>query len=98
MTGVHPGVELRANLKSTPHRCHLFEMISVWELTEKPSICPWVASRVVPHIHGRECCFDYERLRPAVSWTCAFREREGEGGRERERERERDIERKIQCV
>jgi hypothetical protein len=30
----HPGVELRANLKSTSHRCHIFEVAFVWELTK----------------------------------------------------------------
>jgi len=30
----HPGVELRANLKSISHRCHLFEVAFVWELTK----------------------------------------------------------------
>ena len=29
----HPGVKLRANLKSISHRCHLFEVAFVWELT-----------------------------------------------------------------
>ena len=29
----HPGVELRANRKSISHRCHLFEVAFVWELT-----------------------------------------------------------------
>ena len=29
----HPGVELRANLRSISHMCHLFEMAFVWELT-----------------------------------------------------------------
>ena len=29
----HPGVELRANLESISHRCHLFEVAFVWELT-----------------------------------------------------------------
>ena len=32
---VHPGVELRANLNSIFHRCHLFEMACVLELTEE---------------------------------------------------------------
>ena len=32
---VHPGVELRANCKSISHRCHLFEVIFVWELTKE---------------------------------------------------------------
>ena len=27
----HPGVELRANLMSISHRCHLFEVAFVWE-------------------------------------------------------------------
>ena len=36
---------MRANLKSITHRCHLFEVAFVWELTKKTSICPWVASR-----------------------------------------------------
>jgi len=31
----HPGVELRANLKSISHRCYLFEVAFVWELTEE---------------------------------------------------------------
>ena len=31
----HPGVELRANLKSISHRCHLFEVAFVWELTKE---------------------------------------------------------------
>ena len=31
--GHHPGVELRAELKSISHRCHLFEMAFVSELT-----------------------------------------------------------------
>ena len=30
-----PGVELRANLKSISHRCHLFEEAFVWELTKE---------------------------------------------------------------
>ena len=31
----HPVVELRANRKSISHRCHLFEVAFVWELTEE---------------------------------------------------------------
>ena len=31
----HPGVELRANIKSISHRCHLFEVAFVWELTKE---------------------------------------------------------------
>jgi len=31
----HPGVELRANLKSISHGCHLFEVAFVWELTKE---------------------------------------------------------------
>jgi len=30
----HPGVELRANVKSISHRCRLFELAFVWELTK----------------------------------------------------------------
>jgi len=30
-----PGVELRANLKSISHRCHLFEVAFVWEMTKE---------------------------------------------------------------
>jgi len=33
-TPPHPGVELRANPKSISHRCHLFEVALVWELTK----------------------------------------------------------------
>ena len=32
---LHPGVELRADLKSMSHRCHLFEVAFVWELTKE---------------------------------------------------------------
>jgi len=32
---LHPGVELRANLKSISHRCHLEEVAFVWELTKE---------------------------------------------------------------
>ena len=32
---IHPGVELRANLKSISQRCHLFEVAFVWELTKE---------------------------------------------------------------
>ena len=31
----YPVVELRANLKSISHRCHLFEVAFAWELTEE---------------------------------------------------------------
>ena len=31
----HPGEEMRANLKSISHRCHLFEVAFVWELTKE---------------------------------------------------------------
>ena len=31
----HPGVELRGNIKSISHRCHLFEVAFVWELTKE---------------------------------------------------------------
>ena len=31
----HPGVELRADLKSIPHRCHLFEVAFAWELSKE---------------------------------------------------------------
>ena len=31
----HPGVELRANLKSISHRCRLFGVAFVWELTKE---------------------------------------------------------------
>ena len=32
---VHPEVELRANRRSISHRCHLFEVAYVWELTKE---------------------------------------------------------------
>ena len=34
----HPGVDLKANRKSISHRCHLFEVAFVWDLT-KETIC-----------------------------------------------------------
>ena len=33
--GNHPGVDLRANLESISHRCHLFGVEFVWELTKE---------------------------------------------------------------
>ena len=36
----HPGVELRANLESISHRCHLEEVESVWESTEDTIYLP----------------------------------------------------------
>jgi len=35
MMGNHPGVELGENLKSISHRCHLFKVAFVWELTKE---------------------------------------------------------------
>ena len=37
---LHPGVELRANRKSISHRCHLFEVAFVWELTKETIYLP----------------------------------------------------------
>ena len=31
---IHPGVELRENLKSIFHKCHLWEVAVVWELSK----------------------------------------------------------------
>ena len=36
----HPGVELRANLKSISHKLHLFEVAFVWELTKETILLP----------------------------------------------------------
>ena len=38
--GSHPGVELRANLKSISHRCYLFEVAFVCELTKETIYLP----------------------------------------------------------
>ena len=59
----HPGVELRANLKGISHRCYLFEVAFVWELTEETidlplgclqgglhALCPRAFSRS-PHLN-----------------------------------------------
>ena len=35
-----PGVKLRANLKSISHRCYLFEVALVWELTKETIVLP----------------------------------------------------------
>jgi len=43
---IHPGGNPGANLKSISHRCHPILVAFAWDLTEKTSICPWVASRV----------------------------------------------------
>ena len=44
----HPGVEMRAKRQSIFHRCHLFEVAFVWELTEET-------------IHLPRCCFHVKR-------------------------------------
>jgi len=36
----HPGGNPGANLKSISHRCHLFEVAFVWELTKEPIHLP----------------------------------------------------------
>ena len=36
----HPAVELKANLNSISHRCHLFEVASVWESTTETIYLP----------------------------------------------------------
>ena len=41
---IHPGVELRANLESISHRCYLFEAAFAWEMTDKNTHPPLVAS------------------------------------------------------
>ena len=53
---LHPEVELRANLRSIFHRCHLFEVAFVWELAEEtihlplaratPSTSPSIGTRL----------------------------------------------------
>ena len=58
----HPGGNPGANLKSISHRCHTILVACVWELTKKPSICPWVASRAASV--SITC---YELISPAVS-------------------------------
>ena len=35
LAACHPGVELRANLKSIAHRCDLIEVASAWEFTSE---------------------------------------------------------------
>ena len=37
---VHPGVELRANLKSISQKCHFFEAAFKWELTKETIYLP----------------------------------------------------------
>jgi hypothetical protein len=52
---VHPGAELRADFKSIPQRCHLFEMTFEWELNEETIHLPlgcfqggWVEGQHLP--------------------------------------------------
>ena len=35
LQSIHPGIELRANLKSISNRCHIFEVVFAWELTKE---------------------------------------------------------------
>jgi len=37
---LHPGGNPGANLKSTSHRCYLFEVAFVWELTKETIVLP----------------------------------------------------------
>ena len=47
-----PGVELRANLESISHRCRLFEVAFVWELTKETIHLP------LGCLQGGECFID----------------------------------------
>jgi len=47
----HRGVELRANLKPISHRCHLFEVAFVWELTKENPFAPGLPP-------GRQCFYE----------------------------------------
>ena len=89
---------MRANLKSISHRCHLFEVALVWELTKETIHLPLGCLR------GGLMPGALARRRSMLSR--ATREREGEIERERAtkrerarecvREREREIEREIE--
>ena len=46
----HPGGNPGANLKSISHRCHLFEVACVWELTKEAIDLP------LGCLHGGEAC------------------------------------------
>ena len=46
-----PGIELRANLKSIFHRCHLFEVAFVWELTSETIHLPLGCLQVGYRVH-----------------------------------------------
>jgi len=61
----HPGVELRANLKSISHRCHLFEVAFLWQLTRETIHLPLGclqggAARRVVRDPAPRCSWDHQ--------------------------------------
>ena len=91
---IHHGVELRANHKSIFHRCHLFEVAFVWELTRKNIHLP------LGCLQGEYPLEGAIRSATRVGFVTGSylppeseRERERERGRERERERGRESQR-----
>ena len=56
----HPGVELRENLKSISHRCHLFEVAFVWELTKETINLP------LGCLHGGQRLFSMHVMHPPL--------------------------------
>ena len=78
LVGSHPGVELRANLKSISHRCYLFEVAFVWELTKEtidlPLGCLQGGSpRSIPYLELERAPFHVEGLRHEGSAHCRER-------------------------
>ena len=57
-TQSHPGFELRANLSSISHKCHLFEVAFVWELTKETIHLP------LGCLQGGEPLIMFSRLSP----------------------------------
>ena len=91
----HPGVELRANLKSISHRCQLFEVAFVWGLTNEtihlPLGCLQGEPKQAPRYRRR---FPWKGRPPSgtlfAPTSCAFRLFD-QIERERERKGEREI-------
>ena len=65
MTHLHPGVELRANLKSISYRCYLFEVEFVWKLTKETFHLPLscLQGRLIPEVAERDAEVGERRLR-----------------------------------
>ena len=67
----HPGGNPGANLKSISHRCYLFEVAFVWELTNDTIVLPLGCLQGGKRTHARDALAAKWGLSPRLSHTGA---------------------------